>query len=173
MAISEAISIAPTTVPLRIPGLFDGALSAILSGILILLRAPNYPVGPDLSVRRGAQPAQIAKIRLTDSEVEFIGARDGFYMATVGENGQPYIHYRGGKPGFLKALSATTLGFAGFRGNLQYISIGTLRRTDKAVLFLMDYANRQHLKILARIEVINAPASRRHTNQMTAILVLQ
>jgi len=31
---------------------------------------------------------------LTDSEVEFIGARDDFYLATVGENGQPYIHYR-------------------------------------------------------------------------------
>jgi len=56
----------------------------------------------------------------------------------------------------LKALSATTLGFADFRGNLQYISIGTLRRTDKAVLFLMDYTNRQHLKILARIKVIDA-----------------
>src|SRR5262249_10208138 len=88
-----------------------------------------------------------------DSEVEFIGARDGFYMATVGENGQPYIQYRGGKPGFLKVLDATTLGFADFRGNLQYISVGHLRQNDKAALFLMDYSNQQPLKILARIEV--------------------
>ena len=28
---------------------------------------------------------------LTDVEKDFIEARDGFYMATVGENGQPYI----------------------------------------------------------------------------------
>jgi Predicted flavin-nucleotide-binding protein structurally related to pyridoxine 5''-phosphate oxidase len=93
---------------------------------------------------------------LTDSEVEFIGARDGFYIATIGENGQPYIQYSGGKPGFLKALSANTLGFADFRGNLEYISVGNLRRNDKAALFLMDYANRQRLKILARIVVIDA-----------------
>ena len=85
---------------------------------------------------------------MTDSEVEFIGARDGFYIATIGENGQPYIQYRGGKPGFLNALSATTLGFADFRGNL--------RRNDKAALFLMDYANRQRLSTLARIEFIYA-----------------
>jgi hypothetical protein len=93
---------------------------------------------------------------LTEAEIEFIGARDGFYMATVGENGQPYIQYRGGKPGFLKVLDATTLGFADFRGNLQYISVGNLRKNDKAALFLMDYANRQRLKILARIEVRDA-----------------
>jgi uncharacterized protein len=93
---------------------------------------------------------------LTEAEIEFIGARDGFYMATVGENSQPYIQYRGGKPGFLKVLDATTLGFADFRGNLQYISVGNLRQNDKAALFLMDYANRQRLKILARIEVRDA-----------------
>lgn len=90
---------------------------------------------------------------LTEAEIEFISARDGFYLATVGENGQPYIQYRGGKPGFLKALDDKTLGFADFRGNLQYISVGNLRQNGKAALFLMDYANRQRLKILARVEV--------------------
>lgn len=93
---------------------------------------------------------------LTEAEIEFIGARDGFYLATVGEDGQPYIQYRGGQRGFLKALGATTLGFADFRGNLQYISVGNLRQNDKAALFLMDYANRQRLKILARIELKDA-----------------
>ena len=53
-------------------------------------------------------------------------------------------------------LDAATLGFADFRGNLQYISVGNLRWNDKAALFLMDYANRQRLKILARVEVKDA-----------------
>ena len=91
-----------------------------------------------------------------EAEIEFISERDGFYMATVGENQQPYIQFRGGKRGFLKVLDARTLAFADFRGNLQYISIGNLRANDKAALFLMDYANRQRLKILARVEVKNA-----------------
>jgi uncharacterized protein len=61
---------------------------------------------------------------LTDAEEEFISRSDGFYMATVGENGYPYIQFRGGPKGFLKILDEKTLGFADFRGNLQYISVG-------------------------------------------------
>ena len=30
---------------------------------------------------------------MTDAEVDFIGERDGFYMATVGEGDQPYIQF--------------------------------------------------------------------------------
>lgn len=93
---------------------------------------------------------------LTDAENDFIAARDGFYMATVGENGQPYIQFRGGPAGFLKVLDDRTLGYADFRGNLQYISVGNLRANDKAALFLMDYANKARLKILARVEVRDA-----------------
>ncbi len=93
---------------------------------------------------------------LTDAEEDFISRTDGFYLATVGENGQPYLQFRGGKPGFLKVLDAKTLGYADFRGNLQYISIGNLAVNDRAALFLMDYANQQRLKILARVEVKDA-----------------
>jgi len=94
--------------------------------------------------------------RLTENEIEFIGERDGFYMATVGENGQPYIQFRGGEPGFLKVLDNKTLGFADFRGNLQYISVGNLNVNNRAALFLMDYANQRRLKILAEAEVKDA-----------------
>ncbi len=93
---------------------------------------------------------------LTDAENDFIAARDGFYMATAGENGQPYIQFRGGPAGFLKVLDDRTLGYADFRGNLQYISVGNLLANDKAALFLMDYANKARLKILARVEVRDA-----------------
>jgi predicted pyridoxine 5'-phosphate oxidase superfamily flavin-nucleotide-binding protein len=93
---------------------------------------------------------------LTDAEIEFINQRDDFYLATVSANGQPYIQFRGGAAGFLKVLDANTLGYADFRGNLQYISVGNLRKNKKAALFLMDYANRRRLKILARIEVRDA-----------------
>ncbi len=96
---------------------------------------------------------------LTDAEEEFVASRDGFYLATVGENDQPYIQFRGGAPGFLKVLDARTLDFADFRGNLQYISVGNLNGNDKAAIFLMDYANRQRLKILARVEVKDAADS--------------
>ncbi len=93
---------------------------------------------------------------LTDAENDFIEARDGFYMATVSEDGQPYVQFRGGPAGFLKVLDDRTLGYADFRGNLQYISVGNLAANDKAALFLMDYPNQTRLKILARVEVKDA-----------------
>ena len=90
---------------------------------------------------------------LTFAETEFIAARDGFYLATVGEHGYPYVQFRGGPQGFLRVMDSQTLGYADFRGNRQYLTLGNLDQNDRAALILMDYANRSRLKIYARIEV--------------------
>src|ERR1700730_4109652 len=91
--------------------------------------------------------------RFTDNEAAFIAERDSFYMATVSESGWPYVQHRGGPPGFLKVLDEKTLGFADFRGNLQYISLGNIAADDRVALILVDYPNRARLKILAHMEV--------------------
>ena len=93
---------------------------------------------------------------LSAEERGFIAERDGFYMATVGEGGWPYVQFRGGPKGFLKVLDDTTLAFADFRGNRQYISTGNLRHDDRVALFLMDYPNRRRLKLLAHTEIVDA-----------------
>ena len=91
--------------------------------------------------------------RLTDRETAFIAARDSFYMATVSEAGWPYVQHRGGPAGFLKVLDDTTLAFADFRGNRQYISLGNAQANDRVALIMVDYPNRRRLKILAHAEV--------------------
>lgn len=90
---------------------------------------------------------------LTANEAEFIAARDSFYMASVGETGWPYIQHRGGPAGFVRMLDETTLGFADFRGNRQYVSVGNLAGSDKVSLFFMDYPNQARLKIFGRARV--------------------
>ncbi len=85
--------------------------------------------------------------RLGEKETAFIAQRDGFYLASVGETGWPYVQFRGGAPGFLRVLDERTLGWADFRGNLQYVSVGNVTVTDRVSLFLMDYAKRRRLKI--------------------------
>ncbi len=67
------------------------------------------------------------------------------------------MQFRGGVKGFLKVLNSKTLGYADLRGNLQYISVGNLSKDNRAALILMDYANRQRLKIFASIEVFETP----------------
>ena len=97
-------------------------------------------------------PKQRPSRAFTADEAAFIAARDSFYLATVSESGWPYIQHRGGPVGFLKVLDDTTLGFADFRGNRQYISLGNAAANDRAALFLMDYPHRARLKIFAHIE---------------------
>ncbi len=92
---------------------------------------------------------------LTSKEISFIESRDSFYMATVGDNGWPYVQYRGGPKGFLRVIDPTTLGYADFRGNMQYISVGNINSSGKTSLFLMDYPSQKRLKIWAESEVID------------------
>jgi predicted pyridoxine 5'-phosphate oxidase superfamily flavin-nucleotide-binding protein len=94
--------------------------------------------------------------RFGPDEAAFIAARDGFYLATVNQDGWPYVQYRGGPRGFLKVLDETTLGYADFRGNLQYLTVGNIGHDDRVALFLMDYANRRRLKIWARARIVDA-----------------
>lgn len=93
---------------------------------------------------------------LTREEIAFIGARDSFYMATVTENGWPYVQHRGGLPGFLRVLGPDTLAFADYTGNRQLVSTGNVAASDRVALFLMDYAQRERLKILGHARVEDA-----------------
>ena len=76
-------------------------------------------------------------------------------MATVSENGWPYIQHRGGPAGFLKMLDTKTLAFADFRGNRQHISVGNIAHDDRVSLFLMDYPRQARLKILGRMQAVD------------------
>lgn len=92
---------------------------------------------------------------LTETEIAFISARDGFYQATVTQTGWPYVQFRGGPKGFMKALDEKTLAYADFRGNRQYLSIGNLSDNDRISLFFMDYSNRRRLKLFGHAKFID------------------
>jgi uncharacterized protein len=93
---------------------------------------------------------------LGPTEAGFIGERDSFYMASVSETGWPYIQHRGGPKGFARVLDEKTIGFADYRGNRQYVSVGNLMTNDRVSLFFMDYLNRTRLKVLGRAKLIDA-----------------
>lgn len=104
-------------------------------------------------VENSSQPDELGEV-----EQEFIAARDSFYVATVNENGWPYLQHRGGPPGFLRVLGPRRLGFADVRGNRQLLSAGNLVANDRIALFLMDYPQRSRLKLLGHARVLSAAA---------------
>jgi predicted pyridoxine 5'-phosphate oxidase superfamily flavin-nucleotide-binding protein len=104
---------------------------------------------------------------LGEDELQFIAARDSFYLATVNEAGWPYVQHRGGPPGFLRVLGPNSLGFADYRGNRQLISTGNVAANDRVSLFLMDYPNQTRLKILGHLQVEDARAHPERVRQLT------
>src|SRR3954451_20627190 len=90
-----------------------------------------------------------------DDLAAFLGNVDSFYLATASACGQPYIQHRGGPRGFLKVLDKTTLAFADYRGNRQFITQGNLSENPKAHIFVMDYAHRRRVKIWGEARVVD------------------
>jgi hypothetical protein len=101
--------------------------------------------------RNGASEADT----LTENEAQFIATRDSIYLASVGAGGWPYVQHRGGPPGFLKVLTERSFGFADFRGNRQYVSVGNLADDNRIAVFMMDYARRARLKLLGRARTVD------------------
>lgn len=95
-----------------------------------------------------------ARTKIDESLKRFVSSARSFYLATAASDGQPYIQHRGGPPGFLQVLDDTTLAFADFAGNRQYISTGNLDANPKAMIFIMDYRTRHRVKIWGTARVI-------------------
>ena len=98
---------------------------------------------------------------LTAKELGYIALRDSFYMASVNADGWPYMQHRGGPAGFLRHIEGNRIGFADYRGNKQYISTANLAGNDRVSLFLMDYPNKDRLKLVGHahsIELADDPA---------------
>ena len=92
--------------------------------------------------------------RITPELAAFASSQTSFFLATANKEGQPYVQHRGGPPGILQALDASTFGFADFSGNRQYITLGNLAENPQVHLFLIDYAQRKRVKIWGHARVI-------------------
>jgi predicted pyridoxine 5'-phosphate oxidase superfamily flavin-nucleotide-binding protein len=97
--------------------------------------------------------------KITPELAEFIAAQTSVFLGTASAAGQPYIQHRGGPAGFLRAVDDSTIAFADFRGNRQFITHGNLVENPKAHLFLIDYAERRRVKIWGTARVVENDAA--------------
>jgi predicted pyridoxine 5'-phosphate oxidase superfamily flavin-nucleotide-binding protein len=119
------------------------------------------PTVKAIQSRKGSRPGYAGmeergswETRITPDLAEFIAGQTSVFLGTASAAGQPYIQHRGGPPGFLRVLDEKTLGFADFAGNRQYITLGNLTENPKAFIFLIDYRNRQRIKIWGEARVV-------------------
>jgi predicted pyridoxine 5'-phosphate oxidase superfamily flavin-nucleotide-binding protein len=64
-------------------------------------------------------------------------------------------------------LGPHQLGFADFKGNRQMLTTGNLDGNDRVALFLMDYPNRERLRILGHAKVLDAREHSALADQLT------
>lgn len=133
---------------------------------------PNFPSDvaftpavKEIQTAKGSRQAYVRmeqrhgwQTTVTPELEDFIADLDMFYLGTANAEGQPYIQYRGGSPGFLKVVDEHTLGFADFGGNRQYLTLGNLSENPKAFIFLMDYVNSQRIKLWGTARVVEGDA---------------
>ena len=91
---------------------------------------------------------------VTPELAAFIAEQDTAFLATASAHASPYIQHRGGPKGFIKVVDERTLGFADYRGNKQFITLGNLSENDHAYLFLLDFSRRQRIKLWGRACVV-------------------
>src|SRR6186713_3383389 len=63
---------------------------------------------------------------VTDDLADFLADIDTGFLATASADGQPYVQHRGGPRGFIKILDKSTIAFADYAGNRQFITQGNL-----------------------------------------------
>jgi predicted pyridoxine 5'-phosphate oxidase superfamily flavin-nucleotide-binding protein len=101
-----------------------------------------------LEVRGGFRTA------VTPDLAAFLSQVDSAVLSTANALGQPYAQHRGGPKGFIKVIDDTTLGFADYSGNKQYITLGNLAENNRAFLLLIDYATGRRIKLWGHARVV-------------------
>jgi len=91
---------------------------------------------------------------LSAEDREFVARQDMFFLATTDAHGRPNCSYKGGDPGFVRALDAHTLAFPNYDGNGMYLSLGNLSANPHVGLLFIDFCAPQRLRVngIARIE---------------------
>ncbi len=98
--------------------------------------------------------ARLFREQLSDDDRVFIERMDMFFLATADAAGFPNCSYKGGDPGFVRAVDEHTLVFPNYDGNGMYISMGNTLENAHVGLLFIDFENQQRLRVngLATIE---------------------
>jgi len=84
---------------------------------------------------------------LTDDDRAFIARCPMFFLATADAGGQPDCSYKGGMPGFVRTLDATTLAIPDYDGNGMYRSWGNVLANPAVGLLFLDFETPKRLRV--------------------------
>jgi len=84
---------------------------------------------------------------LDDHQADFIASREFFYLATVNNQGEPTVSYKGGGVGHVTVVDRSTLAFPIYDGNGMFLSAGNMADTGKVGMLFMDFVTPQRVRV--------------------------
>ncbi len=109
-------------------------------------------------IRLGASPVYsalpVAGTVLNEELIEWIGKADTFFVGSSNESGQMDASHRGGDPGFVNVLDASTLQIPDYSGNSMYNTLGNFVVNPKASLLFVDFERGRTLQLTGTADII-------------------
>lgn len=93
---------------------------------------------------------RLGRQALSDDDRSFISAQALFFLATADAEGRPECSYKGGQPGFVRAIDATRLTFPSYDGNGMFRSLGNVLVNAHVGLLFIDFASGRRLRVQGR-----------------------
>lgn len=98
--------------------------------------------------------ATIVKTDLDEMAKAFIECRDMVFLTTIDHKGRPTVSYKGGAPGFVRAIDAATVMFPSYAGNGMYLSMGNVSANPEIGMLFIDFERPFRLRLQGRAELI-------------------
>jgi predicted pyridoxine 5'-phosphate oxidase superfamily flavin-nucleotide-binding protein len=83
----------------------------------------------------------------TEEDRAFIARSPMFFLATADAEGRPDCSYKGGMPGFVRVLNATTLAFPDYDGNGMFKSLGNILVNPNVGMLFIDFEHPGRMRI--------------------------
>lgn len=90
---------------------------------------------------------------LSPAQAAMIHAAPMFFLATADGAGRPDCSFKGGAPGFVRALDAQTLAWGDYDGNGQFRSLGNALANPHVGLLFVDWLKPARLRVNGRAQV--------------------
>lgn len=89
----------------------------------------------------------------SERDRELIERSAMFFLATADAQGQPDCSYKGGVPGFVRIVDATTLAWPDYDGNGMFRSLGNIRLHPEVALLFIDFEQPRRIRVHGRAAV--------------------
>ena len=95
----------------------------------------------------------VVKTAIGKGDKAFIESRDMFFLSSIDHQGRPTVSYKGGDPGFVKAIDEQTVVFPSYDGNGMFFSMGNIAGNAEVGLLFIDFETPNRLRLQGRATV--------------------